>query len=87
MRKCLGDIVRFDPYTNNIDKEEPKHKPERLLLPRKYFAGFLLHNYFFCHGGTSWSETAKDQVGDQVLNSCIKIDLNTFIWSDVKLHK
>ena len=56
--KCLGDIVRFDPITNNIDKIEPKHKPERLLMPRKYYAGVLIHNYFFCHGGISWSETA-----------------------------
>lgn len=50
-RTCLNEIVIYDPYTNELNVRYPFHKPDKLLNPRKYFAGFFLHDTFYCHGG------------------------------------
>ena len=50
-RLCLNEIVIYDPYNNEMTLKNPHHFPERLLVPRKYFAGFLLDNCYYCHGG------------------------------------
>lgn len=41
-RTCLNEIVIFDPYTNEIKIKFPHHVPERNMIPRKYFGGFML---------------------------------------------
>ena len=50
-RTCLNEIVIFDPYSNDLEVNYPFHVPEKLFIPRKYYAGFLLGNTYFCHGG------------------------------------
>ena len=76
-RTCLNEIVIFDPYSKEMNVRNPYHVPERLLNPRKYMAGFFLHDTFFCHGGI-------DTRG-KVLKSFIQINLDTMQWKDVKL--
>ena len=29
----------------------PEHVPDRLLIGRKYFTGFILNDIYYCHGG------------------------------------
>lgn len=51
-RVCVNEIVIFDPYSNLITKHLPHHIRDSVdLVPRKYYAGFLLGNHYFCHGG------------------------------------
>jgi hypothetical protein len=52
-RLCLNEIVVFDPDPLKYDLilKNPHHFPEKLLAPRKYFAGLLIGNCFYCHGG------------------------------------
>jgi len=50
-----------------------------MLNPRKYFAGFFLHDTYYCHGGIDTSA--------KILDSFICINLKTFQWSDVKYSR
>ena len=79
-RTCLNEIVIFDPYKNDVVVKYPYHNPERLLNPRKYFAGFFLHDKYYCSGGIETS-------GKVLCNSFIQIDLETLEWKDVKMAK
>ena len=78
-RTCLNEIIIFDPYANEMITKYPFHKPEKLLTPRKYFAGFFLHDTYYCHSGISSS--------GKVLHSFIGIDLETLEWKDVPYIK
>lgn len=80
-RYCLNEVVIYDPFNNVIDVKYPYHKPERLLVPRKNYAGFALYDTFYCHGGQTWMEN-----GDQVLNSFIQVNMHTLEWKDVNLN-
>ena len=74
-RTCLNQIVIYDPFHNDIEMKYPFHEPDRFLTPRKYFAGFLLDNYYYIHGGIDTSGS--------ILNSFIRINLDNLQWSDV----
>ena len=78
-RACLNEIVIFDPYANEIVTKFPFHRPDRMLQPRKYFAGFFLHDTYYCHGGIN--------TAGKVLHSFISIDLKTLEWKDVPYRK
>ena len=78
-RTCLNEIVIFDPCSHEISLKFPFHRPERMLNPRKYFAGFFLHDTYYCHGGIDTSA--------KILDSFISINLKTFQWSDVKYSR
>mmetsp|Transcript_28809 Transcript_28809/g.43493 ORF Transcript_28809/g.43493 Transcript_28809/m.43493 type:complete len:171 (+) Transcript_28809:145-657(+) len=78
-RTCLNEIVIYDPYINDMVVQFPHHEPERMLIPRKYFAGFFLDSVYYCHGGIETS--------GKILNSFISINLDTLLWKDVKVLK
>ena len=50
-RLSLNEILIYNPWENNVIVKNPHHIPDKMLIPRKYFAGFLLYNTYYCHGG------------------------------------
>ena len=78
-RDCVSEIVIYDPVLDLVSMTVPEHVPDRLLMGRKYFAGFLLNDTFYCHGGIDSNGKATNQF--------VEIDLHTMIWKDVKFPK
>ena len=78
-RDCISEIVMYDPIANEMSLKIPEHVPDRLLMGRKYFAGFLLGDTYYCVGGIDSNGKA--------MNQFVEIDLHTFYWKDVKFPK
>lgn len=78
-RDCISEIVIYDPTCNYVSLKIPEHVPDRLLMGRKYFAGFLLGDIYYCVGGIDSNGKA--------MNQFVEIDLHKMIWKDVKFPK
>lgn len=50
-RDCFNEIITYNPSQNKITMDYPTHKTNRHITGRKDFAGFLLDNWYYCHGG------------------------------------
>ena len=78
-RTCLDEVIIYDPYSSNLMVKVPQHAGSRELDPRKYFAGFFLHDTYYCHGGINTKGT--------MINQMIGINLDNLLWHDVAYAK
>ena len=74
-RTCLNQVVVYDPIINEMSVKYPHHVPDKMLIPRKYFAGVFMGHSFYCLGGIDTS--------GKILDSFVKVDLDTMRWEDV----
>jgi len=50
-RKCLNEIIEYDFKKKLVKFRYPWHKPERMLLPRRYYSSCLVGSTWVCLGG------------------------------------
>ena len=74
-KSCVDDVVVYDIINNTVSIHDPEHKPERFLAGRKHYAGFMLGNIYYVHGG-------QDERG-KVLSQFLSINLDTMIWEEL----
>lgn len=50
-KSCLDDVVIYNTLNDEITVQVPEHEPYKFFPGRHNYAGFLIENMYYFHGG------------------------------------